>query len=733
MQSKDEGSKSARFVLLGEAYGHWEEVYSRPFVGPSYTDKLLPWWNTVGLTRDDFFITNVWDQGQPASIGHIDEQSMRASMDRLHDRLATIEGPDGAGPYVIVCQGNYALYALTGLGVVSFHSHDGRHKRPGILDWRGSILSYTDRRGRVIKVIPTPHPAFTFRSPQWDWVLQADWKRIAEDGQFRELRIPQRTHMIAPSKAEAIQWMHWTREEAARRKDGLKYFERLACSLDVETPFKTEYETRQKESTAANGKCRHCGHTKLKHGQMEGPAIGIENLGARSLYCTGSRGKGCEKLCIMFTPLLSKPRKVKVKEEAFLGCNGYAWSPLLSMTIPTTLEYWQDPVVWATVKAEMAAFHADSNVDFGGQNFPFDAWWLAEEGMPLHDLGWDLMKMHRVQRPWSEWHDLGFQLSIDTRMPFYKHEAKLPDEISRWSHNKEQLWTYNGKDNCGQIELLPIRLKSLQERGRLEYYDEMEAPIDLGLLELSCWGMRADVEGRAAEFERVTAESSAMAKEINDAAGMKVTGKIAISNDKMKMFLYGDGVPEPIYDHPMVEVTSKTAKCTACSHPKAKHDIGAEVLNEAAHPPCIGSRNQPCACTGFVAPMKPGKKVKIGEKPGAGGLRLPVQYTKNAKKEKVVSTNIVAIKRLMEQFPTLDKLQIVGGKVIKHRRLRTIAGFVKAEAVDPDGRLRAQFRQDTLLGRLSSSQTPKKTGRNLQNIDRKLRRFFLPDTGEEAV
>jgi len=332
------------------------------------------------------------------------------------------------------------------------------------------------------------------------------------------------------------------------------------------------------------------------------------------------------------------------------------------LCIPTTLEYWQDPTTWARVKAEMAAFHADENIDFGGQNFGFDVWWCADEGMPLvHGWKWDLRKMHNVRVPFSAWHDLAFQASLYTRQPFWKHESKLPDEISRWSHNKQQLWDYNCVDNGVQIELLPSHVNALKTGGRLEYYEQIEAPIDPGLLELSRVGFRVDEPGRKAHYIKCIDEARTLSVELNRAAEMPVVGVSKKGNITGK-------VPSP----------SKL-------------------------------------------------KVFLYEK-----LRLPLQYAKNAKKQKVVSTNVVTVKRLMDQFPALDQLQVVGKMVLRHRRLNTEAQFVKESRVSKDGRIYSLYKQDTLLGRLSSSQTPRGEGSNGQNVDRRLRRFYLPDRGNET-
>jgi uracil-DNA glycosylase family 4 len=654
--NKDEGSRSARFVLVIDAWGHWEQTYGRPMVGPAYSDKLQPWWKAAGLNRSDFYITSCWDLGQPQNINSIPEAEMRAAMDRLHERLAQLEDP-----YVIVPLGNgmtnysYALYALTGNGRVSFHNKDGKYDRPGTKEWRGSILSYQDRRGRQIKVISSVHPNSTFYGDiSLEWALQMDWQRIAADGQFRELRLPERTKIIAPSAAEAIEWMRWARAEAEKRKDGEIFTERLACSLDVETPYKVEYETRQKESTAANGKCRTCNHNIRWH-DLEVLRKDNEIMPSS---CKGLRGKA-RCACTGYLPQLSKPRRVKVSEEAYLGCIGYSWDAKLALCIPTAIEYWQDEIAWRRVKNEIAAFHADPNVDFGGQNFTFDAWWCATEQMPLDHLAWDLMKMHREQRPWSEWNDLAFQASLDTRQPFWKHEAKSPEEISRWSHNKESLWAYNCVDNCVQRELLDVRVSALRSAGRYEYYLEMEAPIDTGLVELSRVGIRGDEQGRAAHYEKVTAEAKEISAALNSAAEMAIVG-----------------------------VSKK-----------------GEIIGKVPSPAKL--------------------KTFLYEK-----LRLPLQYRKNQKKQKVVSTDVVTVKRLMENFPGNELLQTVGKLVLRHRRLNTEAQFVKAERLT-NGRQVCMFKQETALGRLKAFKTPKGEGANLQQVDRKLRKYYLPDTGDE--
>jgi DNA polymerase len=639
-----EGSVRAPIVLIGEAPGKQEMEFGRPFCGPSYHDKLLPWWRSAGLQREDFFITNVLDF-RPERIDGIGEHEMRRAMDAVHERLAAHEGPDGGGPIVIVPTGNYALYALTGKGRVSFHTKDGRWPRPGVSEWRGSILEYVDRRGRRMKVIPTLHPAMTFRTPTYTWVCAADWQRIAADATFRELRLPERKHTIAPHRHEVLEWIRWTRSEAAKL---VTRGERMICSLDVETPNRIEYELRQKALDSATSKCQQCGHTKRWHG----------NAACNKKAPKKDGGTVCR--CFAFTAPMGKTRRVKLTSEAYLGCIGYCWDPkaIEALCVPTTPQFWHEPAALAEILAAMAELHADTNIDFVGQNFLFDAWWCARERMPLHAQRWCTMKMHRVLRPWSEWNDLAFQASIDTREPFWKHEAKDPDSISRFEYG-EALFDYNCTDNRVQRMLVSHHINALHVAGRLEYYNDIEAPIDDALLELSRAGIRTDCVGRAREYDRVTTEAKRVSAELNAAAGAPIvacnksgtiTGKVP-STAKLKWFLY---------EH----------------------------------------------------------------------LRLPPQYTKNAKKEKTVSTNIVSVRRLMDRFPGLSQLQDVGTKVLQLRRLTMVQNFMKEERLSADGRHYAFFRQDTGLGRLSSSKTLDGKGAGLQNIDRSIRKFYIADANE---
>ncbi len=184
---KADGSLSAKLIMIGEAPGYWEDKFGKPFVGPSFTQCLDPWWTSVGLARKDFWIDNVFPY-KPArnNIHAVPKSVMLQWADNLHDRIAELKDP-----WLIVPTGNTSLMALTGKKEISKH--------------RGSIYEYIDRKGRKIKCIPTYHPAYTFRRPVMAKECIADWKRIAEEVKFRELRLPVREYYIAQT-VDDLDW-----------------------------------------------------------------------------------------------------------------------------------------------------------------------------------------------------------------------------------------------------------------------------------------------------------------------------------------------------------------------------------------------------------------------------------------------------------------------------------------------------------------------------------------------
>ena len=222
------GPRSARIVVVGDAPG-LEEVRQTqrkavaygcssrtlpegcPFAGPGGY-KLEGWMRQAGINPRSVRYEYVSPcMPQDGDIHTIPWQELVAWGDDLRGRLDRCQDVT-----VIVPMGNLALSLCTGnpqsRGPTPPEEKQGWHwafETPGITAWRGSILHYAGRTDRDIKCIPTLHPAaIVYRSRKqartkasldhggevlWEKRCLRDWVRIAQEAQFPEFRLPDRT------------------------------------------------------------------------------------------------------------------------------------------------------------------------------------------------------------------------------------------------------------------------------------------------------------------------------------------------------------------------------------------------------------------------------------------------------------------------------------------------------------------------------------------------------------
>ena len=195
-----------RIVLIGEAPAAREVEHLIPFVGRAGL-MLGQFLDSVGWDRSLCYITNVYPyRAINDDIATVPRAELEQWTQKLHERIARLEDP-----WLIVPMGNTALKALTG--------------QKSIMNYRGSIMSYRDLNGRTIKVVPTIHPAAVLRQPYWEKRVRRDWKRIREESETREVRLPEREHIIHPTYQDIAQFAEEVRK---RRKEGV-------LGVDIET------------------------------------------------------------------------------------------------------------------------------------------------------------------------------------------------------------------------------------------------------------------------------------------------------------------------------------------------------------------------------------------------------------------------------------------------------------------------------------------------------------------
>lgn len=447
----DEGTGHERLCVIGEAPGAYEEQQGRPFVGPS--GRLLAEWMTAaGLTRTDAYWTNVVPRRPPNNdLSRLEPGELGAAIAGLKARLAAAL----VDPIVLVPTGATSLRAILGLGGISKH--------------RGSV--YDTRLGdRLVKVIPTLHPAAVLRTPGWAYRCRRDWRRIAGDLAFRDRRLPEREHLIRPSFDDVRGFV-----ADAEHADVL--------AVDIETPRKRIAVTER---------------TK------RGKAVARTRLG-----------------------------------DARVTCVGVALSASLSMTIPTTLEYWHDPDTLAAVWVLLRQLGA-SPVPKALQNGLFDTFWLADHDVELVNWLWDTRDLHHGLRPNDE-HSLAYMASLDTREPYWKDDGKGEDpegEPLDTSTGLDTFWTYCSKDAAVTWELADTYAARYAVDGRLPWYHQRYTRLRPALRAMMRGGIALDDVARRRQLARLQAEVLGYQDRLTAAAGEPLHGTSDLSPTKLARFLY---------------------------------------------------------------------------------------------------------------------------------------------------------------------------------------------------
>ena len=136
------GNPESSLMIIGEAPGRDEDIAGKPFVGRSgqLLDKMLA---SIGLTEDNFYITNVVNWRPPKNRNPLPEEieMCRPFLNRHIELVA---------PKVLLIVGGVSLSAMTGI--------------KGIMKNRGQWQVINIGTGDI-PALPIYHPAFLLRQP----------------------------------------------------------------------------------------------------------------------------------------------------------------------------------------------------------------------------------------------------------------------------------------------------------------------------------------------------------------------------------------------------------------------------------------------------------------------------------------------------------------------------------------------------------------------------------------
>jgi uracil-DNA glycosylase len=153
-----DGNPQARVMFVGEAPGRDEDIEGLPFVGRSgkLLDRMIA---AIGLDRSKVYIANVIPWRPPGNRTPTPQETQICLP--FIQRQIELVNPD-----VLVTLGNPSTQALLAT-------------REGIMRSRGKWVDY-DTGTRVIRALPTFHPAYLLRSPSYKRMSWQDLRAIAK-------------------------------------------------------------------------------------------------------------------------------------------------------------------------------------------------------------------------------------------------------------------------------------------------------------------------------------------------------------------------------------------------------------------------------------------------------------------------------------------------------------------------------------------------------------------------
>ncbi|HZR87657.1 MAG TPA: uracil-DNA glycosylase [Bradyrhizobium sp.] len=153
-----DGNPQARIMFVGEAPGRDEDIEGLPFVGRSgkLLDRMI---GAIGLDRTKAYIANVIPWRPPGNRTPTPQET-QICLPFIQRQIELVD------PDVLVTLGNPSTQTLLGT-------------RDGIMRTRGRWFDY-DTGKRVIRALPTFHPAYLLRSPAYKRLAWQDLLAIAK-------------------------------------------------------------------------------------------------------------------------------------------------------------------------------------------------------------------------------------------------------------------------------------------------------------------------------------------------------------------------------------------------------------------------------------------------------------------------------------------------------------------------------------------------------------------------
>lgn len=336
----------------------------------------------------------------------------------------------------------------------------------------------------------------------------------------------------------------------------------------------------------------------------------------------------------------------------------------------------------------------ESNIPKVFQNGSFDCYVLAQHDIHVKRFIWDTSLMfHALDnnvgpttasseggstlKPYS----LAYMASVFTPFPYWKDSGKDAGEGESSSRiGWKAFQQYNAMDALGTLALAKVLHARLLKEGRMRFYKTHYADLIDALGALALHGIRFDVEAAKRYVGTCSESLQVLKKRIATLAGRPL--------HKRKVFVH---------------------------EPKVKENRRDNLIVRCEDGVWVGESNSlsPTALQRYLYDVVKVKRVTHDGHATVDEVALRktlawVTESATWKGNKEVVTNVIQ-------------------SVLEFRELEKTMQFLSTGVADADGRVRASYSFLTQTGRLKSARNPTGTGINLQNVQRNIRHFFLPD------
>lgn len=330
------------------------------------------------------------------------------------------------------------------------------------------------------------------------------------------------------------------------------------------------------------------------------------------------------------------------------------------------------------------------------------------EGFFVNNYIWDVIYMHHCLDSCDE-HRLGYVASLYCDgYTYWKDMVKHKDagKLIESGYKLHILWAYNGLDCMYTYELQEKLYEQLKNRGRLgfykRHYSELLGPINL----ISKTGVPVDLEAQEEKRDKLLEEIGKIRHEVGEIAGEDLFSDKQWSRNKLLEYFYGEkALSESTIN------SRKNKKDWVQRYDKEQdrwiktdRNSGEEVVKKSKG----AYKNIPTE--------DEANDVLQGIK----SLDLPLPRKKRGIKG--VSLDEFELKKLGMRH---EEAVPVVSLILKARKNKKISEYFDRNSVDKDGFMRSSYSFLTEMGRLQSDKNPNSTGRNAQNIDRKIRDTYV--------